>query len=77
MASVELHWKVPNEGGKPASYKIHRRELPDGEWTLVESTATQSIALSNQPRGKSLEYRVTAINKSGSGAESNTVVVVL
>ena len=52
-------------------------ELPDGEWMLVESIASKSVALSNQPRGKPLEYKVVAMNKSGDGAESNTVVVIL
>jgi hypothetical protein len=75
--AVELHWKVPNEGGKPSSYKIYRRELPDGDWTLVESIASKSAALSSQPRSKPLEYKVVAMNKSGDGAESNIVVVTL
>ena len=75
--SVELHWKAPNDGGKPSSYKIYRRELPDGDWILVDSIASKSIVLSNQPRGKSLEYKVIAMNKSGDGAESNMVVVTL
>jgi fibronectin type 3 domain-containing protein len=75
--AVELHWKAPNEGGKPSSYKIYRRELPDGDWTLVESIASKAAALSKQPRGKPLEYKVVAMNKSGDGAESNMVVVTL
>ena len=74
---VELHWKSPNDGGKPSSYKIYRRELPDGEWMLVESIASKSVVLSNQPRGKPLEYKVVAMNKTGDGAESNIVVVTL
>ncbi len=75
--AVELHWKSPNDGGKPSSYKIYRRELPDGEWMLVESIASKSVVLSNQPRGKPLEYKVVAMNKAGDGAESNIVVVTL
>ncbi|MGD0596377.1 MAG: hypothetical protein ABSA64_02505 [Sedimentisphaerales bacterium] len=30
-----------------------------------------------QPRGKELEYRIVAVNKSGDGEPSNTVMVVL
>ncbi len=30
-----------------------------------------------QPRSEKIEYRVVAINKSGEGAASNTVMVVL
>jgi len=33
--------------------------------------------LVDQPKGKELEYRVIAINKSGKGSPSNTVMVVL
>jgi hypothetical protein len=33
--------------------------------------------LVDQPKGKELEYRIIAINKSGVGSPSNTVMVVL
>jgi len=33
--------------------------------------------LAEQPKGKELEYRVIAINKSGEGSPSNRVMVVL
>jgi hypothetical protein len=33
--------------------------------------------LVDQPKGAELEYRVIAINKSGEGSPSNTVMVVL
>jgi hypothetical protein len=35
------------------------------------------ITLSNQERGKSLEYRVIAVNKAGEGAPGNSVTVTL
>jgi hypothetical protein len=33
--------------------------------------------LVDQPKGAELEYRIIAINKSGDGPPSNTVMVVL
>jgi hypothetical protein len=74
---VKLHWKVSNEGGEPLSYKIYRRELPDGDWILVKSIASKSAALSKQLSGKPLQYKVVAMNKSGDGAESNSVGVTV
>jgi len=41
--------------------------------TAIETEAT----LVDQPKGAELEYRVIAINKSGEGSPSNTVMVVL
>jgi len=74
---VFLDWKEPAEGGKPSFYTVERRELPDGPWqqaaTVVESEAT----LVNQPKGKTLEYRVFAVNKVGNGATSNVVDAVV
>ena len=33
--------------------------------------------LVEQPRGKELEYRIIAVNKTGDGEPSNTAMVVL
>jgi hypothetical protein len=41
--------------------------------TAIETEAT----LVDQPKKKELEYRIIAINKSGDGSPSNTVIVVL
>lgn len=35
------------------------------------------VTLSDQERGKEWEYRVIAVNKSGEGEPSNTVMAVL
>ena len=35
------------------------------------------LALSDQPRGIEWEYRVIAVNKTGEGLPSNTVMAVL
>ena len=39
--------------------------------------AQAGATLVDQPKGKELEYRIIAINKSGEGSPSNTVMVVL
>ncbi|MDD5034213.1 MAG: fibronectin type III domain-containing protein [Methylococcaceae bacterium] len=74
---VYLDWKEPLEGGKPSAYEVQRRELPDGPWTHAATAVESEATLTDQPRGKSLEYRVLAVNKAGHGAESNVVAVLL
>lgn len=74
---ISLDWKKPVEGGKVASYKIERRERPDGQWTLVAVALETEATLNNQERGKDWEYRVIAANKAGEGTPSNTVDAVV
>lgn len=75
--TVFLDWKEPAEGGKPALYQIERRELPEGAWAIAGTAIDSEITLTDQPRGKSLEYRVYAVNKAGGGAAGNVAEVVL
>jgi hypothetical protein len=72
-----LDWKAPADGGKVSAYKIQRRNLPVGAWQEVGTAIETETTLVDQPNGKELEYRVIAINKSGDGSPSNTVMVVL
>ena len=74
---VFLDWKQPIDGGKPAAYKIQRRERPAGDWQDVATAMDSETTLVDQPRGKDLEYRVLAVNKAGDGEASNTVLAVL
>jgi titin len=58
-------------------FKIQRRELPDGSWTLLNSVGANVIAyadLTVQP-GKTYEYRVRARNTSGNSSPTPTVSV--
>ena len=64
-------------GGKVASYKIERRERPEGAWSIAGMAMESEITLHNQERGKEWEYRIIAVNKSGEGMPSNTVMAVL
>ena len=72
-----LDWKAPAEGGKPAAYKVMRRERPSGQWQETATAVITEVTLVEQPRGPELEYRVIAVNKAGEGEESNTVMAVL
>lgn len=74
---VFLDWKEPMEGGKPVLYQVERRELPDGVWAGVATAIESEISLADQPRGKTLEYRVYAVNKAGNGVPGNVVDILL
>ena len=58
-------------------YKIQRRNRTDGAWQDVAMAIETEATLLDQPKGKELEYHVLAINKSGDGQASNTVMAVL
>ena len=75
---VVLDWKAPVDGGAVAVYRIQRRS-GDGSrtWELVDTAVETEHLLGNQPRGVELEYRVIAVNRSGSGQPSGMVTVVL
>lgn len=74
---VFLDWKAPTDGGKPAAYKVMRRNRPDGAWAEVATAVVTEATLVEQPRGIELEYRAIAVNKAGDGEASNTAMVVL
>jgi len=80
---LTLDWKAPADGGKAAAYTIQRRERPaesgavPDRWQSVATAILTEATLVDQPRGAELEYRVIALNKTGSGTPSNTVEVVL
>ena len=73
---VVLRWESPSDGGKPAFYKIHRQSSA-GEWDDVGTSTNTDQLMSNQPRGVSLNFRVSAVNKAGEGPPSATITVVL
>jgi len=73
---VVLRWESPADGGKPAFYKIHRES--DGDlWDEIGTSTNTEQLVSNQPRGVSLNFRVTAVNNAGEGPPSATITVVL
>jgi hypothetical protein len=77
---VFLDWKQPAEGGKVSAYKIQRRNRPEGTWQDVATAIETESTLVEQPKGAELESarRIGgAINKSGEGSSSNTVMAVL
>ena len=74
---IMLDWKAPADGGKPAAYKVQRRERPAGAWAEAATAVITEATLVEQPRGPELEYRIIAVNKAGEGEASNTVMAVL
>ena len=74
---VFLDWKEPIDGGKPNFYSVDVRELPDGDWKPAGTAIDSEITLTNLPTGKTLEFRVFAVNKAGNGIPSNVVDVVV
>ena len=75
---VFLDWKKPADGGKPAAYKVQRRQPEvDDQWKTAATAIETEATLVDQPTGQQLEYRVIAINKAGAGTPSNTVAVRL
>lgn len=75
--TVFLDWKNPTDGGRVASYRAERRERPSGPWETCGATNVTELLLTNQPRGKELEYRIIAFNSNGDSTPSNTVSAVL
>lgn len=77
--TVHLRWKrSAADGGAAAYFVIKRRGRGDDEeWTPVHTQTGVEAELTNQKRGKELEYCVTAVNRSGESLPSNSVMVVL
>ena len=71
-----LDWKEPVDGGEVASYKIEGRERREGGRSIACMAMESEITLHNQQRAKEWEYRVIAVNKTGEGMPSNTVMAV-
>jgi len=75
---IQLAWKKPLDGGKVAAYRLQRRAPTESSaWLDAGMAVEPEITLTNQERGKALEYCVVAVNKMGDGEVSNTVSVVL
>jgi len=89
--NVLLDWKAPSAGaGSVSYYRVDRKVTPgfaprhEGEgvvsedWGLwVRTTLATWLAVSTQPLGAEIEYRVTAVNANGPGARSDPAAVIL
>nr|VFJ59514.1 MAG: Fibronectin type III domain-containing protein [Candidatus Kentron sp. DK] len=73
---IALGWRRPTDGGKVAYYCIECRK-DEGHWQLAHTAMETEATLTEQERGKTLEYRVVAVNKAGRGEGSNAVTAVL
>ena len=75
--TLSLDWKSPSDGGRTVSYRVERRERPAGAWETCGATNASDIILTNQPRGKEMEYRIVGFNSNGDSVPSNSVAAVL
>lgn len=81
--TITLDWKKPaaKSGGKPQSYIVQCRQLPDGAspaaWELKGMALDTETTLAGLTQGTRLEFRVIAVNKAGQSEPSNTVSAVL
>ena len=75
---VQLHWKKPQDGGRPAFYKAEVRTANSAEaWILKAATTSTTAELTGLECGVQLEFRIIAENSAGLGTPSNTVSAVL
>jgi hypothetical protein len=75
QGTLTLRWDAPVDGGRVLAYSVRRRLKTETAWQEIATAMETTIRLKNQPEGRSLEYIVVAMNKSGAGMESNTVAV--
>jgi len=75
--TVRLQWQMPLTGGSPDACIIYRRGGTDDKFVQTASCLQSEIILTGQPRGRNLEYYVSAVNKAGTGPAGNTVNVIL
>jgi len=76
-ASINLAWKAPAEGGAVAAYRVQRRAAGTHPWLDAGMSMVTTVALTNQPEGQALEYRIIAVNKAGEGEPSGIVDATL
>ena len=76
---ISLDWKAPGDGGAQAAYRIGRlkHDQEESGWEEAATSTVTETTMVNQERGMRLGFRVVALNKSGDGMVSNTVMVTL
>jgi hypothetical protein len=67
---VILKWEKPVDGGKVQYYEVSRNVGGKG-WEPAGSSAFNQMTLTDQPAKVNIEYVVAAVNKRGTGKESN------
>jgi len=74
---IEFAWEAPDNGGKPAMYKIMHRENGTPKWKVAENAFETTCRIEDVEAGKKMDYCVVAANKAGQSKESNIVTAVL
>jgi hypothetical protein len=75
--AVRLQWQMPPTGGQADACIIYRRSGSSDKFSQLASCVQSEIILTGQPRGRNLEYYVSAVNKAGNGPAGNTVNIKL
>ncbi len=74
--TAEIACDEPTKGGKPDFFVAEKRILPDGQWEFAKNTYSTTTVIKHLPRGKSVEFRMYAVNGAGQGPPTNTLTLV-
>ncbi|CRK99030.1 CLUMA_CG011985, isoform A [Clunio marinus] len=75
-SSATLHWHISDTGGAPIKNYLLTYRRHFGEWhELILERRSNSHILDNLQCGTEYEFTIAALNKIGSGATSETVII--
>lgn len=76
--SVQLNWSAPtSDGGSEVTAYIVEKKDKSGRWTPVTSDSIEdtSFTVKGLKEGEDVEFRVSAVNKAGTGKPSEVTVI--
>ena len=79
---VRLRWQPPQDGGPAAAYRVQRRSSAAPCWRDAAGTTGTTVLVCpaagvERKAGGTVEYRVLAVNRAGTGEASNVVTVTV
>uniref|UniRef100_A0A0N5AQN4 non-specific serine/threonine protein kinase n=1 Tax=Syphacia muris TaxID=451379 RepID=A0A0N5AQN4_9BILA len=73
---IEIQWEIPkDDGGNPVMhYEVERKDVKTGRWIKINTSPVKGTSFYDDrvQKGRTYEYRVTAVNKAGSGKPSDS-----
>lgn len=73
---IEIQWESPrDDGGNPIThYDVERKDVKTGRWIKVNTSPVKGTSFCDErvQKGRTYEYRVTAVNKAGPGKPSDS-----